>query len=696
MIQGFTHKRVVLLIIASLVIATLVAYEPVRKNDFVGYDDPTYITDNPNVNKGITVDSVIRAFTKPYVANWHPLTWLSHILDCEIYGLNALGHHITSVLIHTANSVLLFWVLRRMTRAAWASAFAAGMFAVHPVHVESVAWVSERKDVLSGLFWMLTMLAYARYAERPNFKRYVFVLLAYMMGMMSKPMVVTLPFVLLLLDYWPLERIRRQRTEDGQRTEVAFQKESMGWLIIEKIPLFALSGILCVITFIVQKGGGAVIALEKIPLGYRIANMFFSYIRYIGKTIWPSRLAVIYPHPHIHPTEATAVICALLLVLLTVLSIDIGRRRKYIAVGWLWYVGTLVPVIGLVQVGTQGIADKYMYLPMAGLLIIASWAVKDFIANRRRLKIAAAALAAAVLFCSVILTRVQVRHWQNNITLFEYATKVTEDNSRAETSYGIALAAAGRLDEAVLHLSNAIRTNPTNPEAINYLGKVFLNEGKIIEAIERFTELIKIEPDSAEAYYNLGMALGMQGKNDDAIKCFARVIELDAKYPDIDKRMGTALLSAGKPNEAIEYLQKSLQINPDEAVAYVSISIAYIKLGNYDLAIENWTRAKESEPNIVEALNNPAWVLVTASDVSGEDANNAINFAERACEMTGNREAGILDTLAAAYAAAGEFSEAVETAEKAVSAAKAAGREEMAGAIQKRIELYKAGKRYRQ
>jgi tetratricopeptide (TPR) repeat protein len=335
-----------------------------------------------------------------------------------------------------------------------------------------------------------------------------------------------------------------------------------------------------------------------------------------------------------------------------------------------------------------------MYLPMAGLLIIASWAVKDFIANRRRLKAAAAALAAAVLFCSVILTQMQVRHWQNNITLFEYTTKVTEDNSRAETNYGIALAAAGRLEEAALHLSNAIRTNPTNPEAINYLGKVFLNVGKITEAIECFTELIKIEPDSAEAYYNLGMASGMQGKNDDAIKCFARVIELDPKYPDIDKRMGAALLAAGRPNEAIENLQKSLQINPDEAVVYVSISIAYIKLGNYDLAIENWTRAKELEPNIVEALNNPAWLLVTASAVSSEDANRAIDYAQRVCEMTGYREPQLLDTLAASYASAGRFEEAVTTAQRAIDAAKARGQEEIASKIEKRLELYGAGKRY--
>ncbi|MFH1371967.1 MAG: tetratricopeptide repeat protein [Planctomycetota bacterium] len=682
------QKRIRILIYAGIAAITIAAYEPIRNNSFIGLDDPTYITDNPNVNSGITVDSVIGAFTKTYAANWHPLTWLSHMLDCEIYGLNPLGHHITSLLIHIAGSVLLFRVLSRMTRATWASAFVAAMFAVHPVHVESVAWAAERKDVLSGLFWILTMLAYVHYTERPNLKRYALVLLAFVMGIMSKPMVVTLPFVLLLLDYWPLERFRRQKTEE------AFQKASIGRLILEKTPLFALSAVSSVITFIAQKSGGAVIALEKIPLNYRIANMFVSYIRYIGKTIWPSRLAVLYPHPHIHPSEATAVICVILFVLITILSIDIGRRRKYAAVGWLWYAGTLVPVVGLIQVGSQGIANRYMYIPMIGLFIIAAWGIKDLIGNRRRYRIVAAVSAAAVLLSAVALTRIQVGHWQNNITLFGYATKVTEDNSRAETNYGIALAAAGRLDEAVLHLTSAIRKDPTNPEASNYLGKVFLNQGKYDEAIECFNELIELQPDSAEAYYNLGMALGMQGKNDDAIQCFSRTIALDPKFPDIYKRMGMALLAAGRMNEAIDYLKEALRTSPDEAVTYVSISIAYIKSGNYDLAIENWNRAKELKPEGAGILKNPGWLLVTARDVSTGDANKVIEFAERACEMTRYNDIDLLDTLAASYAAAGRFEKAIKTAEKAIDIAKTGGHNKLAGNIEKRMELYRAGKRY--
>jgi len=621
MTMSIKQRHILFLISAALVAAIAIAYEPMRHSDFVELDDNKYVTENPNVTGGITRDSVIWAFTKTYASNWHPLTWLSHMADCEIYGLNPAGHHITSVLIHIANSLLLFWVLRKMTDATWRSAFVAAAFALHPLHVESVAWVAERKDVLSGLFWMLTMVAYVRYAERPNIQRYLLVLLAFVMGLMSKPMVVTLPFVLLLLDYWPLERLNWGRPP-------AEKTVPLGRLLVEKVPLLLLSAILSVITFVVQQGGGAVIALEKIPLDYRIANMFVSYIRYIGKTIWPSGLAVLYPHPHINLLEARAVVYALLFVLITVISIDICRRRRYIAVGWLWYVGTLVPVAGLVQVGSQGMADRYTYIPMVGLLIVAGWGVKDLVANRPRWKVVAAALAVVVLASAVILTRMQVKHWQNSITLFEYALKVTENNAGAETSYGGALAEAGRFDEAELHLSNAVRLNPTAPKAHNHLGNVLLNEGKL--------------------------------------------------------------------NEAIEHLNEALRITPDQAAVYVNLSIAYTKLGKYEQAIQNWTRAVELEPTIADILKNPAWLLATAGNVSAQDADRAIEFARRACELAGYKEPELLDTLAAAYAAAGRFEDAVRTAQQAIDAAKAGGREDLAGEIKNRMELYKTGQRYRQ
>jgi len=616
------NKLYISLICAALVVSTFIAYEPIRHNDFVNYDDDVYVTNNPNVTGGITLNSIIWAFTKSHAENWHPITWLSHMLDCEIYGSNPLGHHITSVLIHIANTLLLFLLLSRMTGstpstssvrsgtpdggqasspqagAIWPSAFAAAVFALHPVHVESVAWVAERKDVLSGFFWMLTILAYVRYAKQPNIKKYVLVVLAFAMGLMSKPMVVTLPFVLLLLDWWPLDRLAKSGNDTAavakkqKKKLVTYPKVTFRYLVVEKVPLFVLSAFSCVVTFVAQQYGGAVIALEKVQLDYRIANMLLSYIKYIGKTIWPSKLAVFYPHNSANLSDVKVIICALLLVLITVLSIYICRRRKYAAVGWLWYVGTLVPVIGLVQVGSQAMADRYMYIPMIGLTIIVGWAAKDLVDKRPGLRVVAAILAMVVLSSAVVLTRMQVRHWQNNATLFEHTLKITKNNIPAENNYGMVMLDAGRADEAIKHFNNVLR------------------------------------------------------------------------------------------------------MNKNHTSAHVNLGIAYGRLGRHEEEIQNFTRAIELKPDSVNALNNLAWALVTADKVSVEDANRAIKYAERACELTGYENPALLDTLAGVYAAAGRFDDAVKTAEQAISDAKAGSEYALVSEIQSRIKLYRAGQRY--
>jgi tetratricopeptide (TPR) repeat protein len=710
MTKSFSQKRALYLISASLVIATIVAYEPVRKNGFVDLDDGAYITKNPNVNEGITLQSVVWAFTKFHSGNWHPLTWLSHTLDCEIYGLNPLGHHTTSVIIHIANSLLLFWVLRKMTASTpdngiqgqasspqagtiWPSAFVAGVFALHPVHVESVAWAAERKDVLSGLFWMLTMLAYARYVERPNIKRYALVLLAFLMGLMSKPMVITLPFVLLLLDWWPLERIEGRWTRDEGRT---FQKVSIRRLIKEKIPLFALSAVSSVITIIAQHSGGAVVTLESMPVSYRIANTFVSYIRYIGKTLWPNRLAVLYPQHFGDIPEAIVVTCVLLFVLLTILGIHIGRHRRYIATGWLWYIGTLVPVIGLVQVGSQAIADRYMYIPMVGLLIIIAWAVKDVIADNRRRQKAAAALAVTVLLISVILTRMQVRHWQNNLSLFGHTVNVTEANPFAETSYGHALYIAGHIDEGLSHMQKAVRINPNFSAGRDTLGIVLMEQGKINEAVACFNEVIRRDKSWKEGYINLGAALSRQGKYDEAIKYINKALELDPKYANARSKKGTVLMMAGRLKEAVADLNEGLQTSTDAMEVYVNLAIAYGRLGDNELSLRNRSKAMGLKSDNPETLNNLAWLLATGEDISVADAKKAVELAQGACELTGYKKPGFLDTLAAAYAAAGRFEEAAKTAEQAVDTAKAGGQEDLIGEVQKRMELYKTGQRYEQ
>ena len=372
---------------AAIVIATLVAYEPIRHNDFVNYDDDKYITKNPEVMGGITRQSLEQAFTKSHYYMWHPLTTISNMLDYEFFGLNPIGHHLVSVAIHIVNALLLFWILKNITGTMWAGAFVAAVFALHPVQVESVAWAAERKTVLSGLFWLLTVAAYVRYTRQPGFLRYLLVLLIFGLCIMTKPVVVTLPFAMLLLDYWPLERIRWRKTEDRkQKTQDKGQYSggfSTGRLILEKIPLLAMSVFLSVMTLISQKQGGGVPALDMIPLDYRVANMFLSYIRYIGKLIWPSGLAVYYSYPFVTLSDFWAVTCAILFIVLTIVIVcSIGRRKKYAVVGWLWYVGTLVPMIGLVQSGEQAMANRYMYISMLGLLIIIACAAKDFVASR--------------------------------------------------------------------------------------------------------------------------------------------------------------------------------------------------------------------------------------------------------------------------------------------------------------------------
>jgi tetratricopeptide (TPR) repeat protein len=446
---------------------------------------------------------------------------------------------------------------------------------------------------------------------------------------MTKPIVVTLPFALLLLDYWPLDRIKwRLSIKPLTPNTNSPQKISAVLLITEKIPLLLLSAVLVVLTLISQKSGAVISSLEKLPLNLRIANVFISYIKYIGKTIWPSGLAVFYPYFHLNLTDAAVIICALLFVLITVFCIYIGRRRKYVLVGWLWYVGTLVPMIGLVQAGSQSMANRYMYISILGLLIIAVLAVKEFVADNVRRKILVAVSAAGLLFTLGILTQMQVKHLQNDFTLFGYAIEVTENNVVAESGFGSALFRAGRYNEAVPYLANALRISPAYSNARNDLGMVFLKQGKLNEAIACFDELIKQKQDSPKVYVNLAIAYSQQGK--------------------------------------------------------------------YDLAMQNCAKAEQLKPNETEPLNNMAWLFATIGDASVQDANKAIGYARRACELTANNNADNLDTLAVAYAAAGKFNDAIMTAEKALNIAKAAGQENTAREIQNRLELYKAGKPYRE
>jgi len=492
-----------------LVMVTLAVYRQVQHFDFV-FDDFLYIVENRHVQDGLTLDSVIWACTTTHAGNWHPLTWLSHMLDFKIYGLNAGGHHLISLFFHIANTLLLFVVFNKMTGDFRQSGFVAVLFALHPLHVESVAWVAERKDVLSTFFWLLTMLSYIWYVKRPEVSKYLLVILFFALGLLAKPMLVTLPFVLLLLDYWPL--CRYQVGQSGCFEGQAQQKQPALGLVWEKIPFFVLATISCVVTFLAQKHEGYVRSLDVLPLTVRIANALVSYVKYIGKMIWPTKMAVLYPHPGVFPWWKIAG-AFLLLLSISLLIIRGIKQNPCFAVGWLWYLGTFVPVIGLVQVGSQSMADRYTYVPFIGLFIIIAWGVTAILASRPYSTIGLAALAIICLPVLMALTGKQLGYWENNITLFEHTLEITSNNYLSHYNLGSALEKQGRTEEAIEHYLKALRIRPGYVDAYNNLGVSLFSKRDVKGAIASFREALRIKPDYSRAKNNLEKVLMIQQQN---------------------------------------------------------------------------------------------------------------------------------------------------------------------------------------
>ncbi len=602
------NKVYVFLIYVVLVLATFIAFEQVRRSGFV-YDDNQYVTQNPRVYGRITRESVVWAFTSTYAGNWHPLTWLSHMLDCELFGLNPLWHHLTSLLFHIANTLLLFWVLKRMTGAVWRSAFVAAVFALHPLHVESVAWVTERKDVLSGFFCMLTMAAYIRYAERPGIGRFLLVFLVLGLGLMAKPMLVTLPFVLLLLDYWPLGRLQLGQQNEGkalpysESAKAGYQISTTYRLIGEKIPLFVLVAVSSVITFIAQQSAGAMKLMENVPLNLRIANALISYLSYIGKMIYPGRLAVLYPHPADSLPMWQLVVSFVMLAAITAGVIYVARRR-YLTVGWLWYLGTLVPVIGLVQVGEQALADRYTYLPSIGIFIMVAWGAVELLAKWRYRKMTLGVSEGLLLIALLICTRAQVRYWQNSLTLYEHTLAVTENNYIIHNNYGNALHEKGRLDKAVTHFNEALRIRSDYPDAHVNLGVALVNRGKVDEAITHFKEALRINPNFAGAYSNLGSALTRQGRLDEAIVHFTKALQVKPDFAEAHNNYGNAMREKGQPDEAVAHFNEALRIRPDYQEAHVNLGMVLVSRGKVGEAIAHFTEALRINPNFAGAHSN--------------------------------------------------------------------------------------------
>lgn len=840
---------------------TWMVFGQTLRHEFINHDDPEYVFDNPHVTHGLSVDGIRWAFTQSHSNNWHPITWMSHMLDCQLFGLNAGRHHLINVLLHTIVVLLLFGVLRQMTGSTWPSAFVAALFAIHPLRVESVAWIAERKDVLSGVFFVLTLAAYLRYVRKSSFSRYLTMSILFALGLMSKPMLVTLPCVLLLLDYWPLGR-------------------SLGWkrLILEKVPLFVLSAGSCVATLLAQKG--AINSLARLPFTTRLGNAFVSCVVYLWQMVWPVRLGILYPHVENGVSIWIVLFAVALLGILTLAAFVLRKENPYVIVGWLWYLGMLAPVIGLVQVGSQAHADRYTYLPQIGLYILIAWATADLSSEWRYrgqvLGVAGGLILGVLAFCAWI----QTSYWRNSESLWNHALTTISARGGGETGpdrilygdihyeLGNALLLKGRLDEAIIHYGEALRLGSNyaaetcnnlaetlkregradeaifyfqkalelrpereeqahynlgnvllgkgqvheaiaefrkaldssldHPEQVHYnLANALLQEGEVDEAIDHYQKAVEIRPGygqahnnlgnallrrgrvdeaimqyrrainsmsdpktiaetqvnlgsallgkgavdeaiswlrkaidsrpvrAGDAHYHLANALSRKGQLDDAISEYEKAIELQPSIAEAHNNLGNALLSRNRGEEAVLHFKKAIEIRPDYAEAHYNLATAFLQAGQFDDAIVHYQAAVELRPDYPDAhnnlgsafirkgmvregisqyekaltndagsvsiQNNLAWVLATCSDPSLRNGARAVELAEQANRLSGDKNPFVVHTLAAAYAENGQFPKAVTTAEGALELADQQGNDALRDALEKELSLYRAG-----
>jgi tetratricopeptide (TPR) repeat protein len=589
------------LICLVLTLVTTAVFYQVCTYDFINLDDPIYVYQNPNIRGGITLKAVEWAFNSGQAYFWHPLTWLSHILDWQLFGLNAGGHHLTNLIFHIANTLLLFIVLKQMTKALWPSAFVAALFALHPLHVESVAWIYERKDVLSTFFWMLTMWAYVRFVGHPKITNYLLIVVFLALGLMAKPMLVTLPFVLLLLDYWPLNRFSPKDGKTGS-------KRSLVYLLIEKVPLFAMVLVSCIVTFVNQKKIGAMSPTENLSLLFRLANASISYMQYIIKMIWPARLAVFYPHPLKNVSILYAVISAVLLLAVTILILRFARNHRYLVTGWFWYLGTLLPVIGLVQIGTQAMADRYSYITLTGLFIIIAWGLPELLGKWPHRKIVLWTSSLMVLSVLTVCAHLQLQYWKNSITVFQHALNVTKNNYVAHFSMTPMLLEQGRIDEAIWHNRQAIQIKPDYSYALNSLGAAYSCIGRLDEAINYYKRAIEINPHLEDAHLNLATTLVKKGEFAEAVLHY-KIALATKDIPRFHSKFGYALLNLGRFPEAVIEYRKALSAAPDDPNILNGLGYALANTGNFDEAISLYNKALQITPDLVNIRLNLGFAL---------------------------------------------------------------------------------------
>ncbi len=596
------------LVALCLALLTLVTYWQTFHHDFVAYDDEQYVTMNPYVQQGLTRDSIKWAFTTYHASNWHPLTWLSHMLDQRLFGMSPVGPHAINLVLHIANTVLLLFVLRRMTKSLWKSAFVAALFALHPMHVESVAWVAERKDVLSTLFMLLTIWAYVKYSESPNVKRYLPVALLFGLGLICKPSLVTLPFALLLLDYWPLNRARST-------------KHRSPWhLVLEKVPLIIMAVLSSGATYWAQRAGGAMIlADDRLSVPIRLDNAVISYLNYIGRMFWPHDMAIFYPHPTGHIPVWQIVGSTIVLVALTFLVLKLGRRHPYLAVGWLWYLGVLVPMIGLVQVGKAAMADRYTYVSYIGLFIILAWGVPECMGVREHVGVGDGnshtpkrpyshtlplAVAAAVIIAAMCVgSWFQLRYWQNPMTLFGHALAVTTGNDSAHIQVGNWLFKEGKTKEAIEHYKAALRANPYADRAHTNLGNAYGRLGKTDLAIKEYEAALALR-ENPIAYYNLGNLYSRQGKLDKAVAFFEKALKIQPDYLEARANLANTLVRIGRADEAAKQASEVARLMPNSAESHFHLAFFLMRQKDLDGAITQYKEAIRLKPDFAEAHYN--------------------------------------------------------------------------------------------
>ena len=589
-------KRPDLVILLGLAVMTFGIYAQVIGHQFITLDDPTYIQENPLVNRGATLAGLAWAFSTFHATNWHPLTWISHMIDCQLFGTNAGRHLLVNALIHLANTLLVFWFLLRTTHARWLSALVAALFALHPLHVESVAWASERKDTLSTFLGLLSLIAYVRYTEAPSIGRYAWVAITLGLGLLAKPMLVTWPLVMLLLDYWPLRRLQGLNTRD--------QLAVLRNLVLEKLPLFALVAASVIITFIAQSHGGAVRTFAAAPIAFRFSNALVSYAKYLLLTVWPHNLAVYYP---LAPTGIPAwqtIGAAFLLIAITALCFFQRRIRPYLIVGWLWFLGTLVPVIGLVQVGGQTMADRYFYIPSIGLFIALVFGLADIAKRWRVAPSLSAGIAGGVLLILATLTNAQVQRWRDSFTLFEHTLAVTPPNIQIERNLGLALGGSGRYDQAAAHFGKTLQIDPNFYDGLVGMGVTREFQGRLPEAIDYFQAAIRSHPDAPTAHVQLGRALWKQNRDQAALEEIRRASQLAPKDADIQADFALALELVGRISEAIEQFHKALRRNPNNAEAHANLGLALLASGKPQESIPEFEMALRLKPELTGAADN--------------------------------------------------------------------------------------------